>query len=131
MPEPRSEQEDLPEPLEVEVERLPMPGEAGPRSAEDSGRRVAEVGRVLGPVLAGVAIDLVDAATPFPLLGLLVGWPLGTYLARHAGAKHSTALRLGFLAGLYCAVPMTTGLPVGTLLGAIVKVRRIFDEAST
>lgn len=113
-------------PVEVEVERLPANsgGVQNHESHEDSEPKAAQVGNIVGPVLAGVAIDLVDLATPFPLVGFLVGWPLGAYIARQAGAPGNVALKLGFFAGLYCAVPMTAGLPIGTLIGTMVKVQR-------
>ncbi len=111
------------EPIEVEVERLPLDGERSP-SARAAAKR-AEVGRLMGPVIAGIAIDAIDLATPVPLLGFVLGWPLGVYLARQAGAEMPLAIQLGLLVGIYCAVPMTGGLPIGTLVGSAVKLRRI------
>jgi hypothetical protein len=114
-----------PEPIEVDVERLPLDGEQSP-SGRSAAKR-AEVGKLVGPVVAGVVIDVIDLATPVPLVGFALGWPIGAYIARQAGADSGLAVKLGFLVGIYCAVPMTAGLPIGTMIGTAVKLRQALN----
>lgn len=59
------------QPLEVEVERLPEG--ADPERTPPPGPRAARAARELGPVVAGLLIDVIDLATPAPLLGLEIG----------------------------------------------------------
>jgi hypothetical protein len=124
--DPENDQQSPQPPTEVEVERLaPLSGgESQPKAPKRP-----KVGAILGPVLAGVVIDVIDLATPVPLIGMAAGWPLGAYVARRAGASPSTALLLGLMVGLYCAVPMTAGLPIATLVGTVVKVRGALKES--
>lgn len=117
--------------LEVEVERLPLPDEeSGPRRGPDGPAATArKVHRALGPVLAGVLVDVVDAATVTPLLGLGLGLPVGYYLARQLGLERGSALRMAAVVGLYCGVPGTLGLPLGTLVGAFVRLRQALSSS--
>jgi len=114
--------------VEVEVERLPRPGEEGAEPTDTAGSPGRVVREVLGPVVTGVLIDLLDAATPSPLLGLGLGVPLGWWIARQAGLRGRGAVQLALVIGLYCAVPGTMGLPLGTVVGAWVKVRRAMER---
>lgn len=110
--------------VEVEVERLPRPGEERAEPSDSAGRPARVVREAFGPVVTGVLIDLLDAATLTPLLGLGVGVPLGWLIARQAGLRGKGAVQLALVVGLYCAVPGTMGLPLGTVVGVWVKVRR-------
>lgn len=109
---------------EVEVERLPRPGEA---PGEDPRPRLGldELQRAFGPVVAGLLVDLVDAATFTPLLGLALGVPIGYYLARQLGLAAGPSWKLALVVGLYCGVPGTLALPLGTLVGLWVKAREL------
>ncbi|MCB9916463.1 MAG: hypothetical protein H6828_15150 [Planctomycetes bacterium] len=112
--------------LEVEVERLPLDGEPGAPPPSGGGLETArEVHQVLGPVLAGVLIDLLDAATVSPPLGLVLGLPVGYYLGRQLGLPQGRAASLAFLVGAYCAIPFTFALPVGTLVGVWVRLKGV------
>ena len=112
-------------PLEVEVERLP-PADGAQEQAEGTAvEKLAELERAVGPVVAGLLVDLLDAATVSPLLGLLLGWPLGSYVLRKAGLPTQRAVLLGGLVGVYCALPGTFAIPVATIFGALVKVRQV------
>jgi len=112
-------------PLEVEVERLPPGGAAreGPEGA--TAEKLAELERAVGPIVAGLLVDLLDAATLSPLLGLLLGWPLGAYVLRKAGLPPERTVLQGGLVGVYCALPGTFAIPVATVVGALVKVRQV------
>ena len=122
--------EESREVLEVEVERLPLSeeGGAGPARAPGPGEAARRAHRALGPVLAGVLVDVVDAATVTPLLGLALGLPAGYYLARQLGLERGSSLRMAAIVALYCGVPGTLGLPLGTLTGAYVRLRQAFGS---
>lgn len=115
-------------PLEVEVERLP-PGydpvrDSGPATAEP-GSRSAGLAASVGPIVAGLLVDLLDAATPTPVLGLVLGWLLGTYIVRQAGGAPALAWKLGLLIGLYCATPGTFLIPMATIVVLGLRVRDV------
>ncbi len=114
--------------LEVEVERLPLPEEGSSPGRPGPAATARQVHRALGPVLAGVLVDVVDAATVTPLLGLGLGLPVGYYLARQLGLERGSALRMAAVVGLYCGVPGTLGLPLGTLVGAFVRLRQALSR---
>jgi hypothetical protein len=118
-PEKTSHPGELPaaEPLEVEVERLPekdSPREIDPRLA---------VLRALGPVAAGLCIDLVDFATFPPVLGLSFGALAGWWVGGRMALPLRLRVWLAAAAALYCALPGTNALPVGTILGALSRFR--------
>lgn len=78
----------------------------------------------LGPIVAAALVDLVDLVTPGMagiVLGALLGTPLGWWLARRAGVSPGRALALGVAAGVYCAVPVTTPLPLATIAAALAR----------
>ena len=133
MPQPQGEPKPTDTVVEVEVERLPADydpkrdGEASP-SDSPTAAKLRELNELLGPLVAGVLIDLLDAATPSPPMGLLLGWPLGYYIVRQLKCTPGTALKLGALVGVYCATPGTLFLPVATLVVAAVKVRRFLAK---
>jgi uncharacterized protein YneF (UPF0154 family) len=80
-------------------------------------------------VLAGILVDVLDAATMTPPVGLVLGLTVGYYLARQLGLVGSGAQRLALVIGVYCAVPGTLALPLGTLVGAFVRVRQVLSAA--
>lgn len=78
----------------------------------------------VAPVFAAALVDLVDLATPGTpgmVLGALLGTPLGWWLARRAGVSPGRALALGVAAGVYCATPLTTPLPLATIVAALLR----------
>lgn len=104
-----------PEVIEVEVERLPRPDEPSRPSRSGPGNRFQSA---LEPVLAGFVLDVVDFVPVPPVIGFLLGLLVGGALLRHLplrGGKRVLAL-LG--CGVYCALPLTNVLPLGTVLGA-------------
>ncbi len=123
MGQPKTEREVL----EVEVERLPAADEAsghGASSGVDPTETVKLLHRALGPVAAGFMVDLLDAATFAPIIGLAAGVPVGYYLARQLGLVRGAAWQMALVVGLYCGIPGTFGLPLGTLAGAYVRLRQ-------
>lgn len=82
----------------------------------------------IGPVVAGMIIDTVDLIT-FGPVGLFLGLPLGAaagfWLAHCLGLDKKMAALCALVAGIYCTIPYTELLPLGTLVGALVR----FQEA--
>lgn len=101
--------------IEVEVERLPE--REGPPGTSRSGTG-ARFRSALAPVLAGLVLDLVDLATFHPVAGLLLGALCGSQLLRHLDLRPSSRALAILACGVYCALPVTTFLPLATLLGA-------------
>lgn len=122
--------EDPHQVIEVDAERLPANHEFSPESERKAVRERRK--RALGPVLAGLAIDLVDFATIGPLQRI-VGLPLGTVLGWQMFRyfRLPTQFRMGFAiaCGLYCGLLPTNFLPFATILGALARV--IWPERSS
>ncbi len=107
-----------PQVIEVEVERLdPEESEAGAAS---------RWGGAIGPVLAGMIIDVLDIAT-FGATGLYIGFllgaPAGWYLARRLGLDPKRAFLAAIGSGVYCTIPFTSPIPVATLIGIWARAR--------
>lgn len=82
--------------------------------------------RAFGPIMAGMIIDVLDLATFGPIgyvLGLPVGGAAGYWLGRCLGLSRKASLFCALAAGIYCTVPFTGILPLGTLVGAYVRFR--------
>lgn len=108
---------ERPQVLEVEVERLPEHGSAEPARGQGAAQAPAAP---LNPVVAGLVIDALDFATRGPR-GFLVGGPLGGvvgyWLGRRMGLDRARSAGLGGVCALYCSLPGTELLPLGTLVG--------------
>lgn len=78
----------------------------------------------IGPVVAGMIIDAIDFIT-FGPIGLLVGLPVGAaagfWLAQCLGLDKKVSAICALIAGIYCTIPYTELLPLGTLVGALVR----------
>jgi len=117
--EASSEKKGSQDALEVEVERLDDQAEG----ADGASRW----GRAIGPVLSGLIIDVLDLATLGGVgmsLGFLLGTPAGWYLARNLGLDRRRALYVALACGVYCAIPVTSPVPIATLLGVWVRARQ-------
>ena len=109
--------------IEVEAERLPLEGEPG-QARPGTGKRLVHA---LSPVIAGLIIDMVDAGTFGPIglrLGLPIGGLAGYWLAGPMGFRGKRRLYVALAAGLYCWLPMTSVVPLGTLLGVLARFRK-------
>ncbi len=108
--------------IEVEVER-PEPSE-GARPDLHSPAGGAFRGSA-GPILAGLVVDLADLITPLGLgkLGFPIGAGVGWWVGGQLGLKGSRRLWLTALGAVYCGVPGTRLLPLGTIVGLITGVR--------
>ena len=117
-----------PKVIEVEVER--------PDSDEDPQSNLHTSGDSpfrgsAGPIIAGLVVDLADFITPLGLgkLGFPIGAGVGWWLGGQLGLKGSRRLWLTVLGAVYCGVPGTRLLPLGTLVGLITGVRGIGNSA--
>jgi hypothetical protein len=98
----------------------------------DEGSATASQSAAIGPVAAGLLLDLVDFATYGPIglwTGLAVGGLTGYFLAASLGVPPERRLTYALVAGVYCMLPFTAFLPAGTLLGALVRYREGHPEA--
>ncbi|MGE0480968.1 MAG: hypothetical protein AB7Q17_10905 [Phycisphaerae bacterium] len=80
--------------------------------------------RAFGPIAAGVIIDLIDLAT-FGPIGLFVGLPVGAlagfWLGSCLGLSRRASVACALAAAVYCTIPFTEVLPLGTLAGAYAR----------
>jgi hypothetical protein len=108
--------------IEVEVER-PEPDEAA-RSDLHSPGTGAFRGSA-GPILAGLVVDLADLITPLGLgkLGFPIGAGVGWWVGGQLGLRGSQRAWLTVLGAIYCGVPGTRFLPLGSMVGLISGVR--------
>ena len=87
-----------------------------------------------GPVGAGLVIDAVDFVT-FGPVGLALGFPVGAaagyWLARSLRLETNPSLLCALIAGIYCTIPGTELLPLGTLVGALVRLEDVPSTPST
>lgn len=110
----------------MQVERLPLeesdepPGEGARRGRGDPFRGS------FGPLLAGILIDLADFLTPLGL-GAKLGVPVGALVGYLLGVRLGLTLRqrliLAAVGAAYCSLHGTRLLPLGTLVGALLRVR--------
>jgi hypothetical protein len=115
----REHEGDPEETIEVEVERLD--------SFEEPEREDLRWGRALGPVISGLIIDVLDFATfggAGAIFGLLLGTPAGWYLARNLGLDHRRSLYVALGCGVYCMIPVTSPIPIATLIGILLRGRQ-------
>lgn len=76
--------------------------------------------------LIGLVLDLLDLITWGPIgtrLGLPIGFAAAFALLTLAGMPLKRRLLLSAGAGLYCLLPGTERIPLGTLLGTFLRLR--------
>lgn len=121
-------------PIEVQVERLPegydpsLERASGPEVSSQSST-IESLEQSLGPIVAGVLVDLLDAATINPLVGIVLGWPVGYYIVRRVGSPPATAFKFGALIAAYCATPGTFVIPIATVVVILAKLRLALRKA--
>ncbi len=97
--------------------------------AED--RTLSRLNHAMGPVVAGMIIDAVDFVT-FGPIGLVIGIPVGAiagyWLGQSMALEKNACLFCAVAAGIYCTIPFTELLPLGTMVGALVRYK---DAART
>ena len=104
--------------VELTREVPPNPDSAVPK------RTLARLNYALGPIGAGMMIDAVDLIT-FGPVGLFLGIPIGAaagfWLGRSMRLESHMCWICAVVAGIYCTIPGTELLPLGTLVGALVR----------
>lgn len=73
----------------------------------------------LGPLGAGILLDLLDAATFGPIglgCGVLVGGIAGWYLGKFEGLAPNLRFALALCAAAYMTIPFTEAIPAATVL---------------
>ena len=81
---------------------------------------------MIGPILAGFLLDLVDFATYGPIgvrVGVVVGALAGYFLAMSMGVEPKRRWPYAAAAGAYCMLPFTAFLPLATVLGTAIRLR--------
>jgi hypothetical protein len=100
---------------------------------QSSSRMFSCYNYAFGPVVAGLIIDAVDLVT-FGPVGLALGFPIGAaagyWLARSLRLETNASLICAVMAGIYCTIPGTELLPLGTLVGALVRLEDVPEDAS-
>lgn len=100
----------------------------------NSSRKWTRYNYAFGPVGAGLIIDAVDFVT-FGPVGLALGFPVGAaagyWLARSLRLETNPSLLCALIAGVYCTIPGTELLPLGTLVGALVRLEDVPEIPST
>ena len=87
--------------------------------------------RLLGPIAGGMLLDALDLATFGPVglwTGLVVGGAAGWLLAPGLGIAPERRWLAALGAGAYCMLPFTAFLPLGTLVGTLVRLREATPE---
>lgn len=80
--------------------------------------------RSFGPLGGGILLDLADLTTFGALgfyLGPIIGSLLGWWLAKVYGFGVWGQCGLIFIAALYCALPLTSLVPLATVVFALIK----------
>ena len=78
-------------------------------------------------IMAGFIIDLVDFILRGSMgfyLGVPAGCVVGTLMGRFIGLSWKRSLILGGVTGIYCGIPGTFFLPLGTL-AAILSIKKL------
>lgn len=94
----------------------------------NSSRIWTRYNHAFGPVVAGLIIDAVDIVTfgPFGLvLGVPIGAAAGYWLARSLRLDTNPSWLCALIAAVYCTIPGTELLPLGTLVGAFVRLEDV------
>ena len=100
---------------------------------QNPSRKWTRYNYAFGPVGAGLIIDAVDFVT-FGPVGLALGFPVGAaagyWLARSLRLETNPSLLCALIAGVYCTIPGTELLPLGTLVGALVRLEDVPETPS-
>lgn len=106
------------------VELAPAATEPDQQNDISRKRTLSRLNHAIGPVAAGMVIDVVDLIT-FGPVGLVLGIPLGAgagyWLGRSMRLESHMCWICAVAAGIYCTIPGTELLPLGTLVGALVR----------
>ncbi len=98
----------------------------GDRASGVGPSKVARLNHAFGPVVAGLILDLADLAT-FGPVGLVAGLPVGGlagyWMGQALGLRPRARWWCALLGGIYCTIPFTEFLPLGTLVGAYARYR--------
>lgn len=87
---------------------------------------ISRLNHAVGPVLAGMIIDSIDFVTLGPI-GIAIGIPVGAiagyWLGQSMSLEKNACLICAVAAGIYCTIPFTEVLPLGTMVGALVRYK--------
>ena len=81
--------------------------------------------RLIGPMIAALAIDALDLMTYGPIglyVGMIFGGALGYWLAPELGFSARTRWMCAAMTGLYCTLPLTGFLPMATVAAGVSRL---------
>jgi hypothetical protein len=107
-------------------------GRAEPTSPSGMGVSPA-IKRLVGPMLAGLAIDAVDLMTFGPIglyAGMLIGGAVGYWLAPELGFPPRGRWLSALMTGIYCTMPITGFIPAATIAAGISRALFREDDAA-
>ena len=115
----------MPDPSQFSMQSAELTHEVSPNLDSVVPRKtLARLNYALGPIIAGIILDAVDLIT-FGPVGLVVGIPIGAaagfWLGRSMRLESHMCWICAAIAGIYCTIPGTEILPLGTLVGALVR----------
>ena len=108
--------------------RQNKPGQTQPVNADRRGVAPATQ-RLVGPMLAGLAIDAVDLMTFGPIgiyAGMFVGGAVGYWLAPAIGFPPKGRWLSALMTGIYCTMPITGFIPAAAIAAGL--SRTLFQE---
>ena len=104
-----------------------QPLNADPRGVTPATRRI------LGPMLAGLAIDAVDLVTFGPIgiyTGMFVGGAVGYWLAPGLGFPPKGRWLSALMTGIYCTMPITGFIPAAAIAAGLSRALFQKDDAA-
>ena len=90
--------------------------------------------RLVGPMLAGLAIDAVDLMTFGPIgiyAGMIVGGAVGYWLAPGLGFPPKGRWLSALMTGVYCTMPITGFIPAAAIAAGLSRTLFQKDDAAT
>ena len=104
----------------------PGAGSGDPKGAPPRPPAVPERGlkQILGPMVAGIAIDGLDLITFGPIglyAGLILGGAVGYWLAPMLGFPPKGRWIAALMTGIYCTIPLTGFIPVAAIAAGLTR----------
>ena len=103
-----------------------LPPTESPTETKPAASVARRLNRAFGPVIAGLILDVVDLATFGPLgffLGIPIGLAAGYWLGTCLALERRHCVWVAMAAAIYCTMPGTEFIPLGTLVGAYARFR--------
>jgi len=109
-----------------EPELLP-PNDSDSRQSPKSRTSWDQWRKTFGPIMVGFLIDMLDFSTPafFGIQnGLIVGLVATYAICSMYNLPQKNRLLWAMTAGIYCALPGTSRIPLGTIAGTLLRFKK-------